>query len=63
MAEGGRKEREELQEAIRVQGELIRQLKLTEQTDEVKAKVRVSMSSSLLEKQRKEWIERWIASC
>lgn len=39
MAESGKKEREQLQEAIRVQGECIRQLKLTEQTDEVKTKV------------------------
>lgn len=38
MAESKRG-REELQEAIRVQGEIIRKLKLTEQTDEVKSKV------------------------
>lgn len=38
MAECG-KEKGQLQEAIKVQGERVRQLKQTEQTDEVKAKV------------------------
>lgn len=53
MAEGVKREREELQEAIRVQGELIRNLKLTEQTDEVKSKVFVLKGSCLFQKVRK----------
>lgn len=47
MAEGGKRERQELQEEIRTQGDLIRQLKLAEQTDEVKAKVVVLISMHL----------------
>jgi hypothetical protein len=44
-ASNGKRGREELQEAIRVQGEVIRKLKITEQTDEVKSKVTAILKS------------------